>query len=143
FEPGMDEVVEKARDRNLFFSTDVDAAVEAADIISICVNTPTKTDGVGAGRAADMQYIELRARHIARVARGRKIVVEKSTLPVRTAESLKAVLAANTNGAQFQVLSNPEFLAEGTAIQDLESPDRVLIGGETTPEGQEAAAALA
>ncbi len=143
FEPGLANVVASARGRNLSFSTDIDTAVQAADIIFVSVNTPTKTYGLGAGRAADMKYIELCARQIARVARGRKIVVEKSTLPVRTAESLKAVLAANTNGAEFQVLSNPEFLAEGTAMRDLEAPDRVLIGGETTPEGLQAAETLA
>lgn len=143
YEPGLDEVVAKARGRNLHFSTDIDRAVQEADIIFVSVNTPTKTYGMGAGRAADLKYIELCARQIARVANGRKIVVEKSTLPVRTAESLKAVLAANTNGTVFQVLSNPEFLAEGTAVRDLESPDRVLIGGETTPEGLRAAETLA
>jgi UDPglucose 6-dehydrogenase len=143
FEPGLDEVVASARGRNLHFSTEVDAAVRDADIIFVCVNTPTKTYGMGSGRAADMKFIELCARQIAKVSQGNKIVVEKSTLPVRTAESLKAVLAANTNGAEFQVLSNPEFLAEGTAIQDLEAPDRVLIGGETSPEGMAAAETLA
>ncbi|MEZ5276025.1 MAG: UDP-glucose 6-dehydrogenase [Opitutaceae bacterium] len=144
FEPGLDEVVRESRGRNLFFSTEVDRGIDEADMIFVCVGTPTKTYGVGAGRAADLRYIELCARRIAAVAKGRKIVVEKSTLPVRTAESLKTVLTANCQGgAEFQVLSNPEFLAEGTAIADLESPDRVLIGGETTPEGLEAAATLA
>lgn len=143
FEPGLDGLVQSARGRNLHFSTQVDETIQSADIIFVCVNTPTKTYGMGAGRAADMKYIELCARQIARVSRGKKIVVEKSTLPVRTAESLKTVLAANTNGAEFQVLSNPEFLAEGTAVQDLEAPDRVLIGGETTPEGLKAAESLA
>lgn len=143
FEPGLDAVVTARRGKNLHFSTDVETAVAAADIIFVSVGTPTKTYGAGAGRAADLKYIELSARTIARVSKGRKIVVEKSTLPVRTAESLKTVLAANSNGAEFQVLSNPEFLAEGTAVQDLESPDRVLIGGETTPDGLAAAATLA
>jgi len=143
YEPGLDRVVQAQRGSNLHFSTDIDAAIAAADIIFVSVNTPTKTYGVGAGRAADMKYIELCARHIARVARGKKIVVEKSTLPVRTAESLKAVLSANSKDAEFQVLSNPEFLAEGTAIVDLESPDRVLIGGERTPGGLAAAEMLA
>ena len=143
FEPGLERVVQSARGRNLHFSTDIDAAVDEADIIFVSVNTPTKTYGVGAGSAADMKYIELCARHIARVARGTKIVVEKSTLPVRTAESLKTVLAANSNGAEFHVLSNPEFLAEGTAVEDLENPDRVLIGGESSPAGMQAAETLA
>lgn len=143
YEPGLDAVVAAQRGKNLHFSTDIDAAVTASDIIFVSVNTPTKGYGVGAGRAADMKYIELCARHIARVARGKKIVVEKSTLPVRTAESLKTVLKANSEGAEFQVLSNPEFLAEGTAVQDLEKPDRVLIGGERTPEGIAAAETLA
>ncbi|RME68863.1 MAG: nucleotide sugar dehydrogenase, partial [Verrucomicrobia bacterium] len=143
FEPGLDEVVREARGRNLFFSTDVDNAIAEGDIIFVCVNTPTKTYGIGAGSAADLRYIELCARQIAKVARGKKIVVEKSTLPVRTAESLKTVLRANSTDAEFQVLSNPEFLAEGTAISDLEDPDRVLIGGETTPEGLAAARVLA
>lgn len=143
FEPGLDEVVKTARGTNLFFSTEVDEAIAAADMIFVSVNTPTKTYGVGAGRAADLKYIELCARRIASVATGKKIVVEKSTLPVRTAESLKKVLAANSSGAEFQVLSNPEFLAEGTAMTDLDNPDRVLIGGETTPEGITAAETLA
>lgn len=135
FEPGLDDIIKKARGKNLRFSTDVDRAIEESDIIFVSVGTPTKTYGTGAGRAADLRFIELSARNIARVSKGKKIVVEKSTLPVRTAESLKTVLKANSDGAQFQVLSNPEFLAEGTAVKDLENPDRVLIGGETTPEG--------
>jgi len=142
FEPGLDEIVQATRGRNLFFSTEIDEAIVAADIIFVSVNTPTKTYGVGAGRAADLKYIELCARRIASVATGKKIVVEKSTLPVRTAESLKTVLSANSTGAEFQVLSNPEFLAEGTAMADLEAPDRVLIGGEPTPGGIEAAEIL-
>ncbi|MGH8019451.1 MAG: nucleotide sugar dehydrogenase, partial [Opitutaceae bacterium] len=143
FEPGLDEVVRQRRGKNLHFSTGVDEAIAEADIIFVSVNTPTKGYGVGAGRAADMTYIEACARHIARVSKGKKIVVEKSTLPVRTAESLKTVLRANSDGAEFQVLSNPEFLAEGTAVEDLEKPDRVLIGGETTPDGMAAAELLA
>jgi len=143
FEPGLEEVVTAQRGKNLHFSTDVEAAITAADIIFVSVGTPTKTYGAGAGRAADLKFIELSARTIARVAKGKKIVVEKSTLPVRTAESLKTVLAANSNGAVFEVLSNPEFLAEGTAVSDLETPDRVLIGGQTTPEGLAAAETLA
>lgn len=138
FEPGLAEVVKKTRNRNLFFSTDVNGAIRQADIIFISVNTPTKTYGVGKGMAADLKYIELCARQIAEVAEGNKIVVEKSTLPVRTAQSIKTILSNNTNGMKFQVLSNPEFLAEGTAIADLYNPDRVLIGGEQSPEGLKA-----
>lgn len=130
YEPGLDEVVKEARGRNLFFSTDVDRAIDEADMIFISVNTPTKTYGKGKGKAADLKYIELCARQIARVAKNDKIVVEKSTLPVRTAEALKSILHNTGNGVNFHILSNPEFLAEGTAIQDLHHPDRVLIGGE-------------
>ena len=135
YEPGLAEVVKAARNRNLFFSTDVEGAIRKADIIFISVNTPTKTYGVGKGMAADLKYVELCARQIAEVATEDKIVVEKSTLPVRTAQSIKTILSHNTKGVKFQVLSNPEFLAEGTAIEDLHEPDRVLIGGDQTPEG--------
>ena len=138
FEPGLDEIVKRCRGGNLFFSTDVDDGIREADMIFISVNTPTKTYGVGAGRAADLTYIEKCARKIAEVAESDKIVVEKSTLPVRTAESIKQILDANAKGRRFQILSNPEFLAEGTAIADLENPDRVLIGGEQTPDGRAA-----
>ncbi len=143
YEPGLDEIVKQARGRNLFFSTDVAGNIKAADIIFVAVNTPTKTYGVGAGRAADLRFVESVARTIAEHATSDKIIVEKSTIPVRTAESIKAIVSANSNGVKFQVLSNPEFLAEGTAVKDLESPDRVLIGGERTPEGEKAIAALA
>lgn len=142
FEPGLDDVVQKARGKNLFFSTDIDTAIREAKIIFISVNTPTKMYGVGAGKASDLQYVELCARRIAEVARDDKIVVEKSTLPVRTAESVRAILMAQNSGPKFQVLSNPEFLAEGTAVRDLEKPDRVLIGGVQTVEGQAAVEAL-
>lgn len=142
YEPGLSDVVAEARDRNLFFSTQVDEAIAEADMIFISVNTPTKTYGMGKGQAADLKYIELAARQIARVSTSDKIIVEKSTLPVRTAEALKSILDNTGNGAKFQVLSNPEFLAEGTAVQDLHAPDRVLIGGEETPEGQAAMQAL-
>ena len=142
YEPGLSDVVAEARGRNLFFSTQVDEAIAEADMIFISVNTPTKTYGMGKGQAADLKYIELAARQIARVSTSDKIIVEKSTLPVRTAEALKSILDNTGNGAKFQVLSNPEFLAEGTAVQDLHAPDRVLIGGEETPEGQEAMHAL-
>ena len=142
YEPGLDKVVEEARGRNLFFSTEVDKAINAADMIFISVNTPTKTYGKGKGMAADLKYIELCARQIARVAKQDKIVVEKSTLPVRTASAIKSILENTGNGVQFQILSNPEFLAEGTAVEDLLHPDRVLIGGDTTEEGQKAIQAL-
>lgn len=138
YEPGLSEIVAEARGRNLFFSTDVDKAIDDAQMIFISVNTPTKTYGKGKGMAADLKYIELCARQIARVAKQNKIVVEKSTLPVRTAEAIKSILDNTGNGVQFQILSNPEFLAEGTAVADLLNPDRILIGGDTTPEGEEA-----
>jgi len=138
FEPGLAELVKNNRNKNLFFSTEVDEAIRTADIIFISVNTPTKTYGRGKGMAADLKYIELCARQIARVAQTDKIIVEKSTLPVRTAQALKSILDHTGNGVQFQILSNPEFLAEGTAIADLLHPDRVLIGGEESPEGREA-----
>ncbi len=142
YEPGLDAVVQAARGRNLFFSTDVKRGIAEADIIFVAVNTPTKTYGVGAGRAADLRYIESVARTIAEVATTPKIIVEKSTIPVKTAETIQQILAANAHGVKFQVLSNPEFLAEGTAVVDLFNPDRVLIGGERTPEGEAAMATL-
>lgn len=142
YEPGLLEVVKEALGRNLFFSTDIEDSIREADMIFISVNTPTKTYGVGKGRAADLKFIELSARQIAEVSTTDKIVVEKSTLPVRTAQSIKAILGEEGNGVKFQVLSNPEFLAEGTAISDLHNPDRVLIGGDQTPEGLEAIEAL-
>ena len=135
YEPGLSEIVAQARGRNLFFSTDVEKAIDEAQVIFISVNTPTKTYGSGKGMAADLKYIELCARQIAAVSKTDKIVVEKSTLPVRTAEAIKSILDNTGNGVQFQILSNPEFLAEGTAVEDLLKPDRVLIGGEQTPEG--------
>ena len=142
FEPGLDEIVRHSRGKNLFFSTDVDAAIDAADIVFISVNTPTKTYGYGAGSASDLRFVESCARKIAEVSKRGKIVVEKSTLPVRTADVIKQILSST--GMEFQVLSNPEFLAEGTAVRDLEFPDRVLIGGdETTAEGKAAIDALA
>ena len=130
YEPGLDEIVKEARGRNLSFSTNVDQGIDQAEMVFISVNTPTKTFGVGAGRAANLEYVEKCARQIARVSTGHKIVVEKSTLPVRTAEAVKRILSSGETKASFQVLSNPEFLAEGTAIDDLLAPDRVLIGGE-------------
>jgi UDPglucose 6-dehydrogenase len=131
YEPGLQEVVEEARGRNLTFSTDVDGAIRDANLIFISVNTPTKTFGVGAGRAANLEFVEKCARRIAECSTGHKVVVEKSTLPVRTAEAVARILASSATNATFDVLSNPEFLAEGTAIQDLLNPDRVLIGGES------------
>ena len=142
YEPGLSEIVAEARGRNLFFSTEVEKAIDEAQVIFISVNTPTKTYGKGKGMAADLKYIELCARQIAKVAKQNKIVVEKSTLPVRTAEAIKSILDNTGNGVQFQILSNPEFLAEGTAVTDLLNPDRILIGGDTTPEGEEAINAL-
>jgi UDPglucose 6-dehydrogenase len=142
YEPGLDEVVRSARGRNLHFKTDVEGAIREGDVIFVCVGTPTKTYGVGAGRAADLRYIESAARTIARVAEGNKIIVEKSTIPVKTAEAMLTILRANSRNGTFQVLSNPEFLAEGTAIADLQKPDRILIGGERTAEGEKAMAAL-
>jgi UDPglucose 6-dehydrogenase len=142
YEPGLAEVVKEARGRNLFFSTDVDPAIDAADMIFIAVNTPTKTYGEGKGMAADLKFVELCARQIARVAKTDKIIVEKSTLPVRTAETLQTILDSTGNGVHFEVLSNPEFLAEGTAIEDLFNADRVLIGGKQTESGKKAIQAL-
>lgn len=142
YEPGLAAVVKEARGRNLFFSTNVEQAIDEAEMIFISVNTPTKTYGEGKGMAADLKYIELCARQIAKVAKTDKIVVEKSTLPVRTASAIKEILTNTGNGVQYQILSNPEFLAEGTAIEDLFNPDRVLIGGDTTLEGQKAIQSL-
>lgn len=140
YEPGLFEVVSNCRGKNLFFSTDVKKGIEDADIIFASVNTPTKTKGMGAGRAADLCYIESVGRTIAEHAQGNKIIIEKSTVPVRTAEALERVLSANEEGKdgahkRFWILSNPEFLAEGTAMKDLDKPDRVLIGGPQTPSG--------
>src|SRR5690606_26504650 len=142
YEPGLSDVVAEARGRNLFFSTDVEKAIDEADTIFISVNTPTKTYGAGKGQAADLKWIELCARQIARVSKSDKIVVEKSTLPVRTASTLKDILQHTGNGVKFQILSNPEFLAEGTAVEDLLFPDRVLIGGDQNEGGRKAIEAL-
>ncbi len=138
FEPGLLEVVQAARGRNLFFTTDIPGAIREAEIIFVSVNTPTKTFGEGAGRAADLQYWEKVAREILRESKDHKIVIEKSTLPVKTAQTMETILNAKGNGIHFEVLSNPEFLAEGTAVQDLLEPDRVLIGSRETPEGLKA-----
>ncbi len=142
YEPELSEIVSECRGKNLFFSTDVATSIRDSDIIFVSVNTPTKTYGEGAGRAADLKFIELCARQIAEYSNSSKIVVEKSTIPVRTAESLKRILNANGGGHHFEIISNPEFLAEGTAIRDLEHPDRILIGGEETPSGRSAVATI-
>lgn len=143
YEPGLAEIVAQTRNVNLFFSTNVNQAIHDAEMIFISVNTPTKTYGIGKGMAADLKYIELCARQIASVSTTNKIVVEKSTLPVRTASTIKSILKQSQNNVQFEILSNPEFLAEGTAISDLLNPDRVLIGGDYhTKEGKNAIAAL-
>ena len=133
FEPGLDEKIKKCRNKNLYFSSKVEKYISTADIVFISVNTPTKTKGVGAGKASDLKWVEACARQVAKFASGYTIVVEKSTLPVKTAEVIKTILEAsprNEANSSFDVLSNPEFLAEGSAIKDLENPDRVLIGGE-------------
>lgn len=142
YEPGLSEIVGECRGRNLFFSTEIEEGIRAADMIFISVNTPTKTYGAGKGQAADLKYVELCARQIAEVATSHKIVVEKSTLPVRTAATIKTILDNTGNGVTFDILSNPEFLAEGTAVQDLLDPDRVLIGGAQDESGREAMQAL-
>ena len=141
YEPGLDAVVGRCRGRNLHFSTAVEEAIAAADLVFISVNTPTKRKGLGAGQASDLKWVEASARTVAKAAQGHTIVVEKSTLPVRTAEVIQEILASAEGGKSFSVLSNPEFLAEGTAIADLEKPDRVLIGGQD-PEAIEALAAV-
>ncbi len=135
YEPGLDKVVKEARGRNLFFSTDVEQGIADADIIFVSVNTPTKKHGIGAGKASDLQFLEKTARAIIKASNSDKIIVEKSTLPVRTAEAMTRILNANDKGLKFEVLSNPEFLAEGTAITDLHNPDRVLIGSMETESG--------
>jgi UDPglucose 6-dehydrogenase len=138
YEPGLDDIVRQTRGKNLFFSTEIDQNIAEADIIFVSVNTPTKTFGQGAGRAADLQYWEKTARQILENSASSKIVVEKSTLPVRTAEAMERILNSNNKGLHFDVLSNPEFLAEGTAVQDMQKPNRVLIGGRETESGQKA-----
>ena len=138
YEPGLLEIVQEARNRNLFFTTSIDEKLKEADIVFISVNTPTKDYGSGAGQAADLRYVESCARRIAEVGGGNKIVVEKSTVPVRTAHMVKEILGESANGNAYQVVSNPEFLAEGTAMSDLASPDRVLIGGGTDEDGRKA-----
>ncbi len=138
YEPGLKERVLKARGKNLFFSTDIDKEIDEADIIFVTVNTPTKTFGEGAGRAVDLQFIESTARRIKENSRSDKIVVEKSTIPVRAAETLGRILHSEGSTIHFEILSNPEFMAEGTAIRDMEEPDRILIGSMDTPSGKTA-----
>ena len=142
YEPGLPEVVGEARSRNLFFSDDIPGNIEKSEMIFMAVNTPTKTEGEGAGMAADLRYVEACAIDIAKFSKSDKIVIEKSTLPVRTAEKIKEILDQNSTDIHFDILSNPEFLAEGTAIQDLFKSDRVLIGGDETESGQKAVEAL-
>ena len=142
YEPGLAEVVEQARGRNLFFSNEIEKAIDVAEMIFMAVNTPTKTEGEGAGMAADLCYIEACARDIAKYSKSGKIIIEKSTLPVRTAEKIKEILEEYSNNIHFEILSNPEFLAEGTAIEDLFKSDRVLIGGDQTESGKNAVKAL-
>ena len=139
FEPGLKSVINKTRNKNLFFSDKIDEAIQEAEMIFMAVNTPTKTEGLGAGMAADLKYIDSCTKRIAKIASKDKIIIEKSTLPVRTAERIKEILQREgRKGVKFEVISNPEFLAEGTAIQDLFKSDRVLIGGDSTKSGQEA-----
>ena len=134
----------ECRGKNLFFSTEVERSIRESDVIFVSVNTPTKISGLGAGKAADLKWIEKATRTIADVAQTSKIVVEKSTVPCKTAESMRTILESNSRaGIKFQILSNPEFLAEGTAMKDLEKPDRVLIGSLQTPEGLAAQKVLA
>ncbi|MFL2600067.1 MAG: nucleotide sugar dehydrogenase [Flavobacteriaceae bacterium] len=142
FEPGLKEIISKTRNKNLFFSTKIDQAINESEMIFMAVNTPTKTEGEGKGMAADLTYVVSSANRIAKASKSDKIVVEKSTLPVRTAEKIKEVLNSNSNGINFEVISNPEFLAEGTAINDLYKSDRVLIGGDDTSSGKRAVKAL-
>lgn len=143
YEPGLKEIISKTRDKNLFFSTDIDSAINKSEMIFLAVNTPTKTYGEGKGMAADLTYVENCAKTIGQVATSDKIVVEKSTLPVRTAEKIKEILSLNgQDGVNFEVISNPEFLAEGTAIKDLFKSDRVLIGAEQTKSGLQASKSL-
>jgi UDPglucose 6-dehydrogenase len=138
YEPGLDKIVQETRGKNLFFSTNIKKSIEESEIIFMAVNTPTKTYGLGKGMAADLTYVEKCARQISKYSKSDKIVVEKSTLPVRTAEAIKTILKSNSKNLNFEVLSNPEFLAEGTAIKDLSKSDRVLIGGDQTVSGKAA-----
>ena len=142
YEPGLSDVIKEARGRNLFFSENISENIEKAEMIFMAVNTPTKKEGEGAGLAADLRYVEACARDIAKYSKSDKIIIEKSTVPIRTAEKIKEILEAENKGINFEILSNPEFLAEGTAIQDLFKSDRVLIGGDESESGQNAIKAL-
>lgn len=142
YEPGLLEVVKKALGKNLFFTTDIEENIKNADIIFVSVNTPIKTYGAGAGKTADLQFWEKTARNILHVSESDKIIVEKSTLPVRTAEAMECILSASGRGINFDIVSNPEFLAEGSAISDLENPDRVLVGSRETERGRKAREAI-
>ncbi len=142
YEPGLSDVVKEVRGKNLFFSTDINSAIINSEMIFISVNTPTKTSGEGKGFAADLKYVELCAKQIAEISKSDKIVVEKSTVPVRTSEKIKEILKSKNNDIDFQILSNPEFLAEGTAMRDLQIPDRVIIGGDNTKKGNQAIKSL-
>jgi UDPglucose 6-dehydrogenase len=142
YEPGLDEIVKNTRGKNLFFTKDIENQIKENDIIFVSVNTPTKTYGAGAGMAADLQFVEKTARQILEHSRSSKIVIEKSTLPVKTALAMERILASGKGKITFEVLSNPEFMAEGTAISDLENPDRVLIGSHETKNGLKARAEL-
>lgn len=142
YEPGLAEIIKKTRGKNLFFSSEIDKSIDNAEMIFMAVNTPTKTQGEGAGMAADLKYVESCAKNIARVARNDKIIVEKSTLPVRTAEKIKSILSKHNSDVNFEIISNPEFLAEGTAIKDLFKSDRVLLGGDKSDSGKKAIEAL-
>ncbi len=136
YEPGLGEIISKRRNKNLFFSTDIKSAIKSADMIFIAVNTPTKNEGFGAGFASDLTWIESSARQIEEYAEGHTIVIEKSTVPVKTASIIQTLLdskkniSVNAKNKTFTVLSSPEFLAEGSAINDLRFPDRILLGGD-------------
>lgn len=142
YEPGLAEIIKEVRGKNLNFSNDIKGSIEKSEMIFMAINTPTKTEGEGAGMAADLRFVEACARDIAKFSKSNKIVIEKSTLPVKTAEKIKKILEENSTNIHFEILSNPEFLAEGTAIQDLFKSDRVLIGGDNTESGQKAVKAL-
>ena len=142
YEPGLSDIIKKTRGRNLFFSEDIKGSIQKSEMIFMAVNTPTRTEGEGAGMGADLKYIELCAKDIARFSKSDKIVIEKSTVPIRTAEKIKEILDENKGDIHFDILSNPEFLAEGTAVEDMINPDRVLIGGHESESGQKATQTL-
>ncbi|GAO16388.1 uncharacterized protein UV8b_00253 [Ustilaginoidea virens] len=131
-----------SRPANLFFTTDVAKSIAEADVVLVAVNTPTKERGVGAGSATDMTAFEAVTAVVAEHAREGAIIVEKSTVPCRTAQLVADTLSMHRPGVHFEILSNPEFLAAGTAVNDLLYPDRILIGSAPTPSGKRAAEAL-